>query len=224
MSRRSVVRSGFGPTLRELLAPLPGPARWAAWALLGLAVVVVAATLAVRLGLASRTSERQVVVRGERTFNLAYKEAFVPVRDAGALLAIERRRGALLLDRLVVRPFALPPYRGAASGVLPIVGGRHLRDLRARVPGFVGASSPEGRTRINRSPGYQVTFRYRSGRRTIYARDILLVPADGARDGVVIELRSTPAAGTPNAEATGNTGALRLPVRSFRFGTERSGG
>jgi hypothetical protein len=40
----------------------------------------------------------------------------------------------------------------------------------------------------------------------------------------VIELESTPAAGTPNALGTGDAGPLKVALRSFRFGTERSGG
>jgi hypothetical protein len=219
VSRVRVVQPGFGPTLRELLAPLPRPVRWATWAAL-----VAAGAAAAWFGLAPGRGDEEVVVRGERTFNLAYGDGVARVRVPGTLLALERRRGPLLLDRMTVRSLTLPPYSGAASGVLPIVGGRHLEGLRSRLERFQSASSPEGRTRINDAPGYQVTFRYRAGRRTIYGRDILLVPVDGAREGVVLELRSTPAAGTPNAEATGTTGALRLPLRSFRFGTERSGG
>jgi len=41
---------------------------------------------------------------------------------------------------------------------------------------------------------------------------------------VVMELESTPAAGTPNADEIGNHGALKTPLRSFRFGEDRTGG
>ena len=87
------------------------------------------------------------------------------------------------------------------------------------------SEGPEGRTRVNDSTGYQVTWRERRDGRSIYARDIWLVPPKpGARDAVVLELRTTPAAGTPNADRVGGTGALKQPLRSFRFGTERVGG
>jgi hypothetical protein len=39
-----------------------------------------------------------------------------------------------------------------------------------------------------------------------------------------VQLRTTRAAGTPNADRTGGTGALKQPLRSLRFGTERVGG
>ena len=34
----------------------------------------------------------------------------------------------------------------------------------------------------------------------------------------------SPAAGTPNVSEIGNHGALKMPLRSFRFGEERKGG
>ena len=47
---------------------------------------------------------------------------------------------------------------------------------------------------------------------------------DPVREGVILELAATPVSGTPNAQSTGNHGALKKPLRSFRFGTERTGG
>jgi hypothetical protein len=71
-----------------------------------------------------------------------------------------------------------------------------------------------------------VTFRSSRGGRTLYVRHLLLVEElpDGRRHGVVIELESTPAAGTPNADEIGNHGALKQALRSFRFGEDRQGG
>jgi hypothetical protein len=49
----------------------------------------------------------------------------------------------------------------------------------------------------------------------------MMVPEEpGEREGVTLELLGTPAAGIPNAEAIGDEGQLKLPMRSFRFGTE----
>jgi hypothetical protein len=218
----TVVRPEFGPTLPELLRAWPRWARVAAWA--GLAAVVL---LAAWLGLGGASAPQEhVVVRGERTFNLAHGSGFARARDPGALLALERRRPAdgLFLDSYTVRALTLPPYRGAAAGTFPLVAGERLDALRERLSGFAPGNPVEARTRVNAAPGYQVTYRYRSAGRTIYARDVLLVPdLPGARRGVLLELRSTPAAGTPSVDRVGSTGALRLPLRSFRFGTERSG-
>ncbi len=214
-----LVRPDAGPTLPELLRPLPRAVRAAVWAGLAAVVVVVAW---VALGGAA-PEEEEIVVRGERTFNLAHGGAFREVRAPGALLALERTRPSdgLFLDGLTVRPLTLPPYRGAASGTLPLVAGERLAALR-RLPGFTPGNPVEGRARVNAAPGYALVYSFRRGGRTIYARDVLLVPeTPGERRGVLLELRTTPAAGTPNAGRVGATGALRLPLRSFRFGTER---
>jgi len=216
-----LVRPEAGPTLPELLRPLPLAARAAVWAALG-AVVLVLAWRALGGG----PAEEEVVVRGERTFNLAHSAAFRRVEVPGALLALERRRpgDGLFLDSFTVRALTLPPYRGAASGTLPIVAGERLARLEERLPGFRPGNPVEGRTRVNAAPGYQLAYAYRRDGRTIYARDVLLVPdAPGERRGVLLELRTTPAAGTPNVDGVASTGVLRLPLRSFRFGTERSG-
>ena len=100
----------------------------------------------------------------------------------------------------------------------------YRRRLARRYRGFelVG----EGRARVNNAIGYALTFRARSGPRRLYGRHYLLVEEEpeGARHGVILEIESTPAAGTPNANEVGNHGSLKTPLRSFRFGEERKGG
>lgn len=215
----SALKPGYGPTLPELLARLPRPARLAVTAagVLGLALVI---AVAVRTG----ADETAVIVREPVTFNLVYGPDLERRRTPGALLALERRRGDLFLDSYVVRELVLAPYRGAATGTLPVVAFDYIERLRRRHAGF--ELVVEGRTRINNGIGYQVVFRARLGARTLYGRHLLLVAEEpeGLRRGVVLELASTPAAGTPNAEAAGTTGALKTALRSFRFGTEREGG
>lgn len=218
----SLVREEFGPTLPELLRGVPRPLRVAVWA--GLALL-----LALGAWLASggaSAPETHVVVRGERTFNLAWTTTRLKrVQQPGALLALEGRRGDLFLDSFTVRAATLPAYRGAPGGVLAVVGSRRLRELRETAPGFRASNPPEGRTRVNDSTGYQITWSEKRGGRTIYARDIWIVPpVPGARDALLLQLRTTPAAGTPNADRTGSAGALKQPLRSMRFGTERVGG
>jgi hypothetical protein len=218
----SIVRDEYGPTLPELLAGISRPLRLAAWA--GLAVLV---AVGVWLGTGGASPpETHVVVRGERTFNLAWSPARLKrVERTGALLALEGRRGDLFLDSFVVRAVTLPAYRGAPGGVLAVLGSRQLSELAATAPGFRASNPPDGRTRINDSSGYQITWSEKRGGRRIYARDIWLVPPVArARDGLLLELRTTSAAGTPNADRTGGTGALKQPLRSLRFGTERAGG
>jgi hypothetical protein len=215
----SVVKPQYGPTLPQLVGALPRAARIAVVALVAL-LIAAAAVLALR----ARSGETTLIVRGPATFNLAYGPLLERVSRPHDLLALRRERGGLFLDSYVVRALALPPYRGAVGGTLPVYSFAYLDRLRRRY-----RSSDlvlEGRTRINNAVGYQLVLRAKRGPRTIYVRHLLLVPdePEGARRGVVIELESTPAAGTPNALETGNVGPLKVALRSFRFGTERSGG
>jgi hypothetical protein len=218
----SLVRDEYRPTLPELLRGVARPVRIAVWA--GIAVLA-AAGLWLGTGGAS-APETHVVIRGERTFNLAWtSDRLHRVRQEGALLALEGRRGDLFLDSFTVRAVTLPAYRGAPGGVLAVLASRRLAEVRETAPGFRASNPPDGRTRVNDSAGYQITWRERRDGRTIYARDIWLVPPKpGARDGLLVQMRTTPAAGTPNADRTGGTGALKQPLRSLRFGTERVGG
>jgi hypothetical protein len=219
MPRVSVVKPQYGPTMPQLVRRLPLAGRAAVIALVALLIA-----LAVVLTLRSRADETNVVVRGATTFNLTYGPQLERVSPPGALFALRRERGGLFLDSYVVRPLVLPPYRGAAGGTLPVYSVAAMRQLRKRY-GDVDLVL-EGRTRINNAIGYQLVLRGKLGTRTLYVRELLLVPDDpeGARRGVIVELESTPAAGTPNAVGIGNAGPLKQAMRSFRFGTSREGG
>jgi hypothetical protein len=215
----SVVKPQYGPTLVQLLAPRPLAVRVGAAALAALLVVGV-----VVIVLATRPNEMFVLEHEPVTFNLTYGPQLHRVARAGSVVALEHERGGLFLDSYVIRPLTLPPYRGAAGGMLPLYANGYIAQLRRRYRGFEFVD--EGRSRINNGIGYQVTFRSKRGGRTIYGRHVLLVEEvpDGQRRGVVIELESTPAAGTPNADEIGNHGALKMALRSFRFGEDRQGG
>jgi hypothetical protein len=214
--REPVLRPEFGPSLPELLR-----ARWgvAPRVTAGLAVLVVLAGLA--LVVLSRGNEIHLVHRDpEPVFNLRYANVLkqLPERP-GVLLALEGRRGDLFLQSMVVRPLRLPAYRGAVSGLLPIFATRRMRTVARDYSGFLAVD--EGKARINDAPGYQVGFRARIGGRTVYGREIVLVPDEpGARDGVTLTLLQTNAAGAHSVEDVGAVGALKKPFRSFRFGTE----
>jgi hypothetical protein len=215
----SAVKPQYGPSLVQMLAPRPLVVRVAAGALAALLL----ATLVV-LALRRNAGETFLLVHRPVTFNLAYGPQFRRETKPGAVLALAHDRNGLFLDSYVVRPLSLPPYRGAVGGMLPVYSDGYLRRQRRRYPGFEFVS--EGRTRINNGVGYALTFRSRRAGRTLYERHLLLVEEtpDGRRRGVVIELESTAAAGTPNAAEIGNHGALKLPLRSFRFGSDRNGG
>jgi hypothetical protein len=214
------MKAEYGPTLPQLLAPRPLAVRLAAAAVA--AAIVLAA---VAIAIASRPDETAVLIRKPITLNFVYGPQFQRVERAGTLLALRHRSAAgLFLDAYVLRTLTLPPYRGAVGGMLPVYADRYLRGLARRYPGyeFIG----EGRARINNAIGYEVTFRARRGTRRLYGRHYLLVAEEpeGERHGVILEIESTPAAGTPNADEIGNHGALKTPLRSFRFGDDRKGG
>ncbi|MGH2944348.1 MAG: hypothetical protein ACRDLN_16410 [Solirubrobacteraceae bacterium] len=215
----TVLKAGYGPTLPQLLAPRSLPVRIAA-AILALLVLGGAVVVA----LATRAGETAVLVRKPVTFNFIHGTQWERTAAPGALVALRHGERGLFMDSFVVRDLTLPPYRGAVGGMLPIYANGYLRTVRGRYPGFEFAG--EGRARINNAIGYEVTFRARRGARRLYGRHLLLVEEepDGRRHGVVIELESTPAAGTPSADEIGNHGALKTPLRSFRFGEDRAGG
>jgi hypothetical protein len=215
-----VLKAEYGPTLPQLVAARSLPVRVAAAAL---AVLVVAG--AVVLAITSRADETAVLIRKPLTFNLIYGGQWDRVEQPGTLVALRNTgEGGLFLDSYAVRELHLPAYRGVAGGMLPIYANGYLRDVRRRYQGFEFVS--EGRARINNGIGYEVTFKARSGARRLYGRHYLLVDEepDGLRHGVVIEIASTPAAGTPSAADVGAHGALKAPLRSFRFGEDREGG
>jgi hypothetical protein len=219
MGAVSAVKPQYGPTLVQILASRPLPVRIAA----AVAAALLLATV-VGVALFARARETAVLIRSPTTFNFVYGSQFERVPERNSIIALRHEADGLFLDSYVIRDLELPPYRGAVGGMLPLYSNGYLPKLRARYPGyrFVG----EGRTRVNNGIGYQLTFTAKLGKRTLYGRHLLLVEdlPDGHRRGVVIELESTPKAGTPNAMAIGTAGALKAPLRSFRFGEDREGG
>lgn len=214
------MKAGYGPTLTQLLAPRHLALRVAAAAV---AVAILAA--AVAIALSSRPQETAVLIEKPVTLNFIYGPQFERVTAPGALAALRHESpSGLFLDAYAIRPLTLPPYRGAVGGMLPVYADGYLRRLARRYADYEFIS--EGRARINNAIGFAVTFRARTGSRRLYGRHYLLVEEEpeGLRRGVVLELESTPAAGTPNADEIGNHGALKTPLRSFRFGSDRKGG
>jgi hypothetical protein len=215
----SAVKPQYGPTLVQMLAPRSLALRAGVAALAALLVVAI-----VVIVLATRSDETFVLEHEPVTFNFAYGPEFRRVSVPGAVVALEHERAGLFLDSYAIHPLTLPPYRGAVGGTLPVYANGYIERLRRRYRGFEFVG--EGRSRINNGIGYQVTFRSKRGGRTIYGRHVLLVEEepDGLRRGVALELESTSAAGTPNADEIGNHGALKTALRSFRFGEDREGG
>jgi hypothetical protein len=217
----SVVREEFGPTLPELLAPrlrrLPLAGRVAVGAL-ALAVVVALAWLALR----PPPGEGWIVVHKPIAFNLITAPGVERVAPrAGELLRL--RANAAGAETFTVRRLAIPRYRGDVTTELTFMASGLIDDMQAHVPGFVLRS--EGRARILASPGYQIVYQVQIGRHTGYGRRVLLVPDPGIeshpRVATDIDVRAARSPAIPNADAVGNNGVLKTPLRSFRFGTQR---
>ena len=125
-----------------------------------------------------------------------------------------QRRGLRLL--VAVRRLTLPPYEGSVAGTLPIVADRQAAALAEELPGF--RLRGEGKARVNDAPGYQLRYRSRDVTNGI---DILVVPDDGDREGVLLRFRQS---NPPRALGAGQRDlvkATRKVFRSFRFGLDR---
>jgi hypothetical protein len=180
------VRPEFGPSLPALLAAR-GMSRRAM--LLG-AVALAAAGLGGWFALQAARDREHLVVDGPPAFNMVFKPSelhTVPVR-AGELARIEGRRRNATVE-ISARPVAVPAYpRGdLAGGYLPVLAERRiaeLRDLYGPVEIF-----EEGKSRINRHPGYQIGFAAPAPRGKLFARDAYIFPDGGSREGVLLSLR-----------------------------------
>jgi hypothetical protein len=206
-----VVAPEHRPTLRETLAPLPRPARWAVIAVLVLLVIA----LAIAATGKATTDGKRLVRERPLAFNLRVPPGMQESTPAAGEWARLERKGK---DSFVVEPLRLPAYRGDVGGVLPVVATRELEALRRRFPALEPIE--EGKGRINQAAAYSVVFRA-SRKPRLYGRLVLLPqPVPGARDGVKLLLLANPAAGAGKASDVGTRGQLKTPYRSFRFGTE----
>jgi hypothetical protein len=210
------VQPRYGPTLPELLAPRVRPRRLAAAALALVAIVLVA----VAYKAVKPEGGTHVVVRGPVTFNFRYPGPLrrVPPRP-GELARVEvRGKGGLFLYSFAVHPLRVPAYRGQVSGLLPAFATQYERGLARRFDSLQVVE--EDRQRVVDELAYAIFFTAKQGDRRVLGRDVLLPnPKPGARNGVVLEMISTPAAGTGIPQSIGNNGALAVPLHTFRFGT-----
>ena len=211
------LRPEFGPSLPQLLrARLGVPER------ITTAIALVAVAIAAVVVIATRGGEVHYIHRSGPVFNLRYAPVLhrAPAKP-GVLFELDGRRGSLFVQSLVIRPLRLPAYRGQVSGMLPVYAARRMEQVRRRYADL--AVLDEGKARMGDAPGYQIGFRARLGKRTLYGREVLVVPDEpGARDGVAMTVVQTHAAGAHTLDDVGNVGAIKKPFRSFRFGTEAS--
>jgi hypothetical protein len=207
----------YGPTLGRLLSP-----RWRAASPLARGVVVAAAVglLALVVGVALTLENASYSHGGRLPFSFAYRSLYRVAPDPGGYVKVQRRRSdGTLEDSYAVEPLVLPPYSGELSGELPVYAAGHIRSLEQRDSGFVLRG--EGKTRVNAVPAYQVLYTAVVEGRTMYGRDVLLLPERrGAREGVEIVMLTSPTANSQvdSPLEVASTGVLLRPLKTFTFG------
>lgn len=211
------IKPEYGPTLGRLLSP-----RWRAASPLvrGIVVALIVALIALAIG-AFLTLENAHFSRGGKLpFSFNYRGLYRAAPDPGEYVKLERHvSDGRLEDSFAVRPLLLPPYSGALTGELPLYAAGYIRSLRGRYEGFVLRG--EGKTRVNAVPAYQVVYTAVVQGRTMYGRDVLLLPQrPGARQGVEIVMLTSP---TANSQVTSplevaSEGVLLKPLKTFTLG------
>jgi hypothetical protein len=212
----SVVRPEFGPTLPELLGPRLRALPRAAQLALGAALVAVVALVAVLVANRHSGIENVQVNRTSAPFNLQYTAPLRRVAPgAGEALRLQTPGG---LSTFVVRPLRIAPYTGDVGAVLLATATRMEAQMKRTVPGFI--LRQEGRARIANQPGYQIQYQFREHGRTAYGRRVLLTPGGPAdRTGADIDVREPRSTRVPTFDSAGTTGALKMPLRTFHFGS-----
>lgn len=207
----------YGPTGPQLVRRRFGPRAQRAIALAAAVVVVLLAVLiATRSGDGLTTLEH----RSKPVFTLLHPAGQVRRVEpaSGELVRLRSQRGPLEIT-VTVRRLTLPAYSGSVSGFLPVYADRQVQALAAELPGFQART--DGKARVNDAPGYQIKYRAGTAQRRITGIDILVVPEDGRRDGVVLRYRQTNPPRALDAAGKDLVKATRKAFRSFRFGFDR---
>jgi hypothetical protein len=185
------IKPAYGPTLGRLLSPW-----WRSASTLVRVVVLalVAGALAFALGAFLTLENAHYSHGGKVPFSFSYRSLYRAAPERGSYVRIVRHdHEGGLKDSFEVGPLTLPAYAGSQSGELPVYAVGYIRKLRARDEDFVLRA--EGKTRVNTVPAYQVFYTTRLEGRTMWGRNVLLVPERlGAREGVTIAMLTSPTA------------------------------
>jgi hypothetical protein len=201
----------YGPTLGELLAP-----RWHAASRLAQAIVVTAGVglLALILGTAFTLENAHYSHGGPAPFSFSYRGLYRTAPAAEEYVQVQRVAHGHLEDSFAVGPLRLPRYTTSLSAELPLYAASYIEGLGHRYAGFVLRG--EGKTRVNTVPAYAVAYTAQIAGRTVYGRDILLLPErPGARAGVHIVMLSSPRPRVTSPLLVGTAGALERPLETF---------
>ena len=214
------LKSEYGPTLGELLAP-----RWRrASAGVRLLWVTVAALLVAAIAGTALTLASPTVSRGGPVpFSFSYAGLYRTSPAPGGYARVRRVVDGRLEDSFAVGPFVLPPYHGALGAALAMYASGYIERLAAaRAPGQSGfVLRGQGSTQIDAVSSYatyNVFYTTAVRGREMYGRNVLLLPDQpGARRGVEIAMLTTVAG---NHQVTspldvGVKGALEEPLGTF---------
>jgi hypothetical protein len=219
------LKSEYGPTLGELLAP-----RWRrASAGVRLLWVATAALLVVAIAGAALTLASPTVSHGGPVpFSFSYAGLSRTSPAAGGYAKVQRVVDGRLQDSFAVGPFVLPPYHGALGAALAMYASGYVQRLvaarqrGAHIPGQSGfVLRGQGSTQIDAVSSYatyNVFYTTTVQGRQMYGRNVLLLPDQpGARRGVEIAMLTTVAG---NHQVTspldvGVKGALEEPLGTF---------
>lgn len=211
------IKPAYGPTLGRLLSPWW---RSASRPVQALALAAVAGALALAVG-AFLTLDNAHYSRGGRVpFGFAYRSLDRVAPEPGGYVRVVRRDGAgRVEDSFAIGPLTLPPYSGGESGALPVYAAGYIRALSARDAGFVLRA--EGKTRVNTVPAYQVIYTTTVEGRTMWGRNVLLLPErPHAREGVTITMLTSPDADAQvkSPLEVASAGVLLRPLKTLTFG------
>ena len=211
------IKPAYGPTLGRVLSPW-----WRSASAFGRVLVLAAVLGVVALAVgAFVTLENAHYSHGGRVpFTFAYRSLDRVAPERGGFVRIVRRDSAgRVEDSFAVGPLTLPPYSGGQSGELPVYAAGYIGALRARDADFVLRA--EGKTRVNTVPAYQVIYTTTVGGRTMWGRNVLLLPErPHVRYGVTITMLTSPQASaqvtTPLEVAS--AGVLLRPLKTLTLG------
>lgn len=208
------LKPAYGPTLGVLLAP-----RWHAASRLVRAIVVTAGIglLAFAVGVALTLENAHYYHGGPAPFSFSYRGLYRTAPAAGEYVQVRAPAHGPLRDSFAVGPLRLPPYTTSLSAELPLYATSYIQVLRHRYTGFVLRG--EGKTRVNTVPAYTIAYTAQIEGRTVYGRDVLLLPErTGTRAGVQIVMLSAPTAQVSSPLLVGTSGVLERPLETFTFG------
>jgi hypothetical protein len=155
---------------------------------------------------------------GPVPFSFSYPSALRRVHPRpGEYVRLEHIKVGAVIESFAVEPLRLAPYVGHPQSELPVYASDYVRRLAASEPGFL--SLGDGTAVVNNRVAYYVLYRLGPPAHPVYGHDLFLLGRRaGARSGVVLVLRSTPAAGIHSALAVGTTSPLSDVLNSFKLG------